>query len=152
MMTDHAHSEESRLLTDLVLEVFGLNGALLASGDTLVRDLDLTSARWQVLGAIALEDRPLTVAQAARRMGLTRQAVQRVMRDLEADGFVSAKSNPDHKRAPLFMLTEKGQKAYAEADRRQIGWSQELAAGVKREELKAALNLLRRLNARCNAR
>ena len=43
-----------RFLTDLVLDVFRLNGALLASGDTLVKDLGLTSARWQVLGAIAL--------------------------------------------------------------------------------------------------
>ena len=46
-----------RALTGLVIEVFRLNGDLLAAGDALVGDLGLTSARWQVLGAIALSHR-----------------------------------------------------------------------------------------------
>ncbi|MDH3233798.1 MAG: MarR family transcriptional regulator, partial [Alphaproteobacteria bacterium] len=39
-------------VTALILETFRLNGRLLAAGDRLVGDLGLTSARWQVLGAI----------------------------------------------------------------------------------------------------
>ena len=42
-----------RSLTDFIIDVFRLNGALLVSGDALVGDLGLTSALWQVLGAIA---------------------------------------------------------------------------------------------------
>ena len=49
-------------LTELILETFRLNGRLLAAGDALVRDLGLTSARWQILGAIALSPVPLPVA------------------------------------------------------------------------------------------
>ena len=75
-------------ITDLVLETFRLNGRLLASGDALVADLGLTSARWQVIGAIALSPVPLSVAQIARNMGLTRQAVQRLANEMEADGLV----------------------------------------------------------------
>jgi DNA-binding MarR family transcriptional regulator len=68
--------------------VFRLNGALLVSGDALVGDLGLTSARWQVLGAIALSPVPLPVAHLARNMGLTRQAVQRSVDEMRHDGLV----------------------------------------------------------------
>src|SRR5205814_345438 len=56
------------LVTELILEVFRLNGRLLAAGDRLVADLGLTSARWQVLGAIALASSPMPVAWIARNM------------------------------------------------------------------------------------
>ena len=77
-----------RSLTDLIIGVFRLNGALLVSGDALVEDLGLTSARWQVLGAIALSPVPLPVAHLARNMGLTRQAVQRSVDEMRHDGLV----------------------------------------------------------------
>ena len=48
----------SDAVTDLVLEIFRLNGCLIASGDALVAKIGLTSARWQVLGAIAMQAGP----------------------------------------------------------------------------------------------
>ena len=51
----------------LVEAVFQANGKLLAIGDQLSAEFGLTGARWQVLGALQLENRPLTVAQIARR-------------------------------------------------------------------------------------
>ncbi|WP_349360944.1 MarR family transcriptional regulator [Stappia sp.] len=142
--TDPAtHSRESRALTDLILETFRLNGALLAVGDALVADLGLTSARWQVLGAVALEGRALTVAQIARRMGLTRQAVQRVVNDMVGAGLLALEDNPDHKRARLVALTRAGQAAYAEADRRQIAWAKRLCEGLEKRDLDTALTVMR---------
>ena len=145
------HSPLGRQVTDLILETFSLNGALLVAGDALVEDLGLTSARWQVLGAVALDGRPLTVPQIARRMGLSRQAVQRVANDLAAEGLIAWGDNPDHKRAKLVLLTPAGEQAYAEADRRQIAWSNGLAKGLDPEAVAAALQVLTALNARCRA-
>jgi hypothetical protein len=54
-----------------------VNGQLLAAGDRLVEDLNLTSARWQMLGAIALADSPHTAPQLAARMGVSRQGAQK---------------------------------------------------------------------------
>jgi hypothetical protein len=48
------HRPAGKAATALILEVFRFNGRLLAAGDKLVANLGLTSARWQVLGAIAL--------------------------------------------------------------------------------------------------
>ncbi|WP_084649850.1 MarR family winged helix-turn-helix transcriptional regulator [Stappia stellulata] len=144
-----AHSPESGLVTQVILETFRLNGALLSAGDALVGDLGLTSARWQVLGAVALEGRPLSVAQIARRMGLSRQAVQRVVNDLTAAGLVALEDNPDHKRARLVVMTGAGEAAYAEADRRQIAWAKELSEDLGAEALAACLAVLRRISVRC---
>src|ERR1700689_4395789 len=95
----YEHTPEGAVATDLVLAVFRLNGDLLRAGDELIADLKLTSARWQVLGAIGMSDEPQPVANLARVMGLSRQAVQRVANELESEGFVAYSTNPHHRRA-----------------------------------------------------
>ena len=69
-------------LTDLIMDVFRLNSRLLTSGDRLVTHLGLTSARWQVLGAIAAAERPQPVSWLARDLAANRQNVQRIVDDL----------------------------------------------------------------------
>lgn len=135
----------SDAMTRLILEVFRLNGQLLAAGDRLTADLGLTSARWQVLGAVALSGEPATVPVIARNMGLTRQAVQRVVNDLAARGLVELIPNPHHKRAKLVRLTAAGERAYDEATARQIPWATALAGDLTPDALRSAGQLLRRL-------
>jgi DNA-binding MarR family transcriptional regulator len=135
-------------VTDLILEVFRLNGRLLAAGDALVGDLGLTSARWQVLGAIALSPAPLPVAHIARNMGLSRQAVQRLVNELEGQGIVRTAPNPHHQRARLVLLTEPGQALYRAAAERQQPWAAALADGLAASDITAATELLRRLRSR----
>ena len=132
------HTDAGAELTGLMLEIFRANGALLAAGDRLVAPLGLTSARWQVLGSIALTDHPLPVAHLARVMGLSRQAVQRVVNDLEGEGFVRFEPNPHHKRAHLVVLTAKGQEAYDAAAAREAPWANALAGDLSAEEIAAA--------------
>src|SRR5262249_61376318 len=115
-MTTRTSTPAGQRLTELILATFRLNGALLSRGDRLVRDIGLTSARWQVLGAVALEGRPLSVAQIARRMGLSRQAVQRVANGLGASGLTPYRPNPDPKPAQLVPPTTQGQSANARRD------------------------------------
>src|SRR5262245_59015055 len=105
-------------ITALIIEVFRLNGCLLDAGDDLVGGIGLSSARWQVLGAVAAATNSLPVAHIARNMGLSRQAVQRLANDLERDGLIRFASNPHHERAKLVVLTEAGQRAFATAMRR----------------------------------
>ena len=131
------------VITDLVLETFRLNGRLLASGDALVADLGLTSARWQVIGAMALSPVPLSVAQIARNMGLTRQAVQRLANEMEADGLMRFAPNPHHQRAKLVLLTAEGKSAFAAAMKRQGAWASDLGAGLDPRKVAAAVATLR---------
>ena len=134
-------------LTILVPEIFRLNGALLAAGDALVGAVGLTSARWQVLGAIALSPLPLPVAHIARNMGLSRQAVQRLANEMSEQGLVRFGPNPHHQRAKLVHLTRQGRAAYAAAMRLWVPLAQALAKdlGPKQIEQAAALvGILRR--------
>jgi len=142
------YTPAAAVLTDIVLEVFRLNGLLVAFGDRLTADLGLTSARWKVMGAVAVEGRPLTVAQAARRMGLTRQAVQRVADELAGAGILEALPNPDHRRAPLFALTPRGRAAYDEVTARYAERAEALTEGLDPAGTAAALQTLRALSAR----
>jgi len=135
-------------ITDLVLETFRLNGRLLASGDALVADLGLTSARWQVIGAMALSPVPLSVAQIARNMGLTRQAVQRLANEMEADGLMRFAPNPHHQRAKLVLLTAAGKSAFAAAMKRQGAWASDLGAGLDPRKVAAAVATLRSVRQR----
>jgi DNA-binding MarR family transcriptional regulator len=135
-------------VSDLVLETFRLNGRLLVAGDALVADLGLTSARWQVLGAMALSPVPLSVAQIARNMGLTRQAVQRLVNEMQADNLVQLAPNPHHQRAKLVVLSPRGRTAFAGAMKRQTLWANELARGITVREIAAAAATLRRLRQR----
>ncbi len=135
-------------VSELALEVFRLNGALIAMGDALVGDIGLTSARWQVMGAIALAQTPLPIAQIARNMGLTRQAVQRTANELEGEGFIRFAPNPNHQRAKLVLLTRKGAAAYAAAMARWEPKAAALGGGSAVKDIAVTLTTLRRVRQR----
>lgn len=138
-------------LSFLVLEIFRLNGRLLAAGDRLVAGVGLTSARWQVLGAIDLAPAPAPVAHLARSMGLQRQGVQRIVNELVAEGLVELRPNPNHRRAKLVALSPLGAEAYDAAGRLQRPWITGLAAGFDVERVREARELLATLRSRLEA-
>jgi DNA-binding MarR family transcriptional regulator len=145
-MTMRRHTPAGAELTGLILEIFRINGRLLAAGDRLVAGLNLTSGRWQVLGAIAPAAEP--VARLARNMGLTRQGVQRIVNELRRQGLLALKPNPHHRRAKLVVLTEKGRKAYDAAIALQVPWANALAGGLKPRQIAAVSRLLETLRRR----
>jgi DNA-binding MarR family transcriptional regulator len=138
-----AHTEAGAAFTELVIELFRVNGTMIALGDNLTRDLGLTSARWQVIGAIGSE--PKTVAAAARQMGLTRQNVQRIADWLVESGIAEFVDNPNHRRAKLVALTKQGTALRQQLGRRQARWANATGAHFKTGELVATTALLQRL-------
>lgn len=129
-------------LTRLLLTMFRSNNLALAWGDRIVAPLGLTSARWQILGAVVQADRPQPVAWLARDLGANRQNVQRIINDLAADGLISFEANPHHKRAQLVVLTAKGQRTYDAAIALYNPLAAELAAGLPDEDIAAAQRVL----------
>jgi DNA-binding MarR family transcriptional regulator len=134
--------------TELVLEVFRLNGLLLEAGDRLTSPVGLTSARWQVLGVV--EHEPVPVANVARIMGLTRQSVQQTADALEKDGFIEYVENPHHRRAKLMRITPKGRKALDYVQQQQVDWANQISENHLLEDLKTAISVLRQLNENLN--
>ena len=141
-------TESGENLTALILDVFRLNGRLLVAGDRLVAELGLTSARWQILGAIAYADRPESVAWHARTMGVHRQGVQRIVNELEKEGIVEFKPNPHHKRAHLVVLTSEGQNLFEAALELQTPWVNALADGLTAEKIANARSVVGQITSR----
>jgi DNA-binding MarR family transcriptional regulator len=129
-------------LTDLVLDLFRLNSLLLTAGDRLVARLGLTSARWQILGAMVAAERPQPVAWLARDMGANRQNVQRIINDLEKDGLVAFEANPHHRRAQLVVLTDEGRQTFDAAMRLQVPWINSLSEGLAIKDLQTMHKLI----------
>jgi DNA-binding MarR family transcriptional regulator len=128
--------------TRVILATFRLNGLLLDAGDRLGAAEGITSARWQVLGAIAVAGRPLTVPQIARRMGVTRQSVHATAARLAGDGLLERLPNADHRRSQLLGLTRAGRDAYEAIDARQIEWVNALSGGLGRSDLETTARVL----------
>ena len=134
-----------------MLATFRANGLMLGAGDGLASEEGLTSARWQVLGAIRLAGRPLTVPQIARRMGLTRQSVHVTVNRLVDEGLLTLAPNADHRRSQLVGLNEDGTAKYSAVDARQAVWVNRLAAGIDRIELETTARVLDELCRRLEA-
>jgi DNA-binding MarR family transcriptional regulator len=135
----------AQAFSELVLEVFRVNGLALAAGDVLCGPAGLTSARWQVLGVVDHGAAP--VANVARTMGLTRQSVQLTADALERDGFVAYEDNPHHRRAKLIAITDAGRRALRAVEGRHAEWAQRLGKKIGAAALRAAVASLQEVRA-----
>ena len=122
-------------LSNVMLDLFRISSLLLTAGDRLVARLGLTSARWQILGAIAHAERPQPVAWLARDLGANRQNVQRIVNDLHGEGLVALETNPHHRRAQLVVLTDKGRRTFDAAMELQAPWVNGLADGLSVKDI-----------------
>jgi DNA-binding MarR family transcriptional regulator len=129
----------------LIADVYELAGESRRTSEALAREAGQSAARWHVLSVVS--DGPRTVASAARRLGLARQSVQRVVDELVAAGQLELRANPDHARAPLVAITATGTDTLAglvdrsDADRAEVL----RRAGVTRAQLDQARGVLRQL-------
>ena len=147
-MTETNRNPAAEALTDLILSVFRVNNLAATWGDRLVAPLGLTSARWQILGAIVSADRPQPVAWLARDLGANRQNVQRIVNDLAQDGLIEFKPNPHHRRAQLVVLTKKGRQTFNATARAYNPRANELAEGLSVADIKAAYRVMLALRAK----
>ncbi|SDJ96088.1 DNA-binding transcriptional regulator, MarR family [Mesorhizobium muleiense] len=129
-------------MTDLILTMFRVNNLTLTWGDRLVAPLGLTSARWQILGAIVAAERAQPVAWLARDLGANRQNVQRIVNDLAKEGLVSFAPNPHHRRAQLVALTDKGRQTFDAAIRLYAPRVEALAEGLALKDIEAARSVM----------
>ena len=143
-------SQAGEVLTSLIVPVIRLEAHFSRAGETIAAAGGQTLARWLVLEAVA--DAPATVAQIARRLGLTRQSVQRVTDLLERDRLTRYAVNPAHQRSQLVLITPLGQKTLSTIQRAQRVWADRVGSEIGEAELRQAStvvdNLTRILKAR----
>lgn len=132
-------------ITNISLSIFKLNALILEWGNKFSEQHGLTSARWQVLGAICLAQQPLTIPQISEAMGITRQAVLKQINLLEKEILVTPVPNPHHKKSSFYVLTEQGESVYLAITKRWEEFATELAQHFTPQELNTTQQVLTKL-------
>ena len=127
----------------MIITTFRLNARLMEAAQELAAEGGLTAAWWQVLGGVL--DEPRRWPTSGRRMGVTRQGVQRVADLLVERGLAEYRPNPTHRRAKLLACTEAGYWAVRRITLVQIPWAARIGAEVGADELRDALAAMNRL-------
>ena len=137
-------TREQELLSALAKTTFRLNGQFLAIGEELARPAGLTAAWWLVLGTVL--EAPLSVAEVAREIGVTRQSVQRIADVLVERRLAAYRPNPAHRRAKLLSPTADGRSAIHRIGPAHAAFADRLADAVGMTELKHILEAAGRLS------
>ena len=137
------HTAAGAVLTDLIIPVIQLEAHFSRAGEAIAATAGQTMARWLTLEMVA--DRPATVAQVARRLGLTRQSVQRIADLLETDGLTEYADNPEHQTSKLIRLTPAGRQTLRTIQAAQRAWSNAVGARIGEANLRQASRVVDQL-------
>lgn len=135
--------DAAALVPLIVADVYQLAGEFREHGETIAQTVGQTQARWQVLSAASAE--PKTVPQIARRLGVTRQGVQRLADVLVEDGSATFAPNPDHRSSPHLVISESGRADLARLTKAAVARHAAIARHMNAEDLAVLHNGLRRL-------
>ena len=113
------------------------------AAEAMAQNGGLTAARWQVIGGVL--DQSRSVAEIARRMGMSRQGVQRIADLLVEAGSRRYRPNPSHRRSKLLACTEAGYWAVRRISLVQHPWAARVGQAVGADELETALSTTERL-------
>jgi DNA-binding MarR family transcriptional regulator len=127
----------------IVADIYELAGRFREYGEAIAQTVGQTQARWQVMSAAS--DRPHTVPQIARVLGVTRQNVQRIADLLVSEGSAEYQDNPDHRASPHLMLTKRGRTALDQLTKAAGGYHARLARKLSPSDVASIHRGLRRL-------
>jgi DNA-binding MarR family transcriptional regulator len=121
----------------------------LEAAQVLAAEGGLTAAWWQVLAGVL--DQPRSVADVGRRMGMTRQGVQRIADLLVEHHLAEYRANPAHRRAKLLACTDAGRWAIRRIALAQRPWADRIATELGTDQLRTTLRTMQDLIAALDA-
>jgi DNA-binding MarR family transcriptional regulator len=95
---------------------------------------------------------PLTVPQIAQMRPTSRQRMQRLADELEAEGLVEFIDNPKHRRSKLVRLTRNGDARYRELMARFLAIASTMGAGLSEGDIRRSTETVRQLSGDVKAR
>lgn len=137
------NADPKELIPLVIADIYELAGAFRERGEAVARTVGQTQARWQVMSAASAD--PRTVPQIARRLGVTRQNVQRIADLLVAENWASFEPNPDHKGSPYLVLNGRGRGALGKITKAAGQTHAQLARRLAGTDIGALHRGLRRL-------
>src|SRR5262249_8173225 len=89
---------------------------------------------------------PLTVPQIAQMRPTSRQRMQRLAKELAAQGLGGVTDNPKHRGSKLVRLTRKGNARYRELSARFLAIASTMGADLSEADIRKATEIVRRLS------
>jgi DNA-binding MarR family transcriptional regulator len=129
------------LIPLIIADLYELAGDFRRNGERIARGVGQTQARWQVLSAAS--DTAKTVPQIARRLGVSRQNVQRIADLLVHESLARLVANPDHLTSPHLVLSDRGRRTLARLAQAGRSLHEALAIKLKDTDLDALRRDLR---------
>ena len=139
----NAATTPQSLVPIIVADIYELAGRFREYGEAIAQTVGQTQARWQVMSAAS--DRPHSVPQIARVLGVTRQNVQRIADLLVAEGSAEYHDNPDHRASPHLVLTRSGRTSLGQLTKAAGGYHARLARELSPADVASIHRGLRRL-------
>jgi DNA-binding MarR family transcriptional regulator len=108
------------------------------------RHVGMSQVRRQLLSVLA-DEREVSHAALAKRLGVDGAAVTRLVKSLESQGAVSRRLDPDDNRFTLASLTEAGEDLVAELRSAHQQYQAHLLAGINQVEQDGVVRVLERV-------
>jgi len=152
MMPDQAGDKAKNRARDkafghLLEECTAIDRQVNAAVRKLTRGSGVTGPQWGILGVFAGPEGPFSVAEAARRIGQTRQSVQGVADLLAEKALIEFRPDPNHRRTKLVSVTDRGRALLQKLRARQSQWTKRVAQGLNTDDVETALQFARNIRA-----
>ncbi|APG86235.1 MarR family winged helix-turn-helix transcriptional regulator [Sinorhizobium americanum] len=113
--------------------------------EKMLEGAGITVAERAVLELLCEE--PLTVPEAARRLSMKRQFVQRVTAGLIDKGLIEKKPNPEHRRAYFCAPSPAGRDLFNAVHQRELEMLHSVLGDINQTEVVVALRVMARIDA-----
>ncbi len=109
------------------------------------RNVGMPASRFTLVRLLANAEEDVGVMDLARQLGINAAAVTRQVKEMEADGLVRRRNDPQDGRRSYVKLSPKGFRVFGEIHERSHELERGLAAVISDGEMKAAVAVLTKL-------
>lgn len=128
----------------LIADVYELAAVSRRVSDSVAREQGVTAPQWHTMSVLSGGE-AASVPQIAARLGVSRQAVQRVADQLLESGHLDRQANPRHETSPLLRLTPAGEEVLGRLRELSDAPRAAMLADIDPAQLRAADATLRTL-------
>lgn len=137
--------------SELLFSMLRLNKTLTDDLDIVFSNIDLLGTQWRVLRLIGASPDGLPVPHIARKLGMTRQGVQRLAERMHGLGFIAFGDNEHHAKSPRAVLTQKGREAFRDGRAMEAELGRRMMNVLSDEEVRSTGRVLEKLVAHFRA-
>lgn len=107
-----------------------------------IAQYDTTLPRFDVMATLERHPDGVTMSDLSRALLVSNGNVTALVRQLQSDGFVTGRPDPDDRRSMIVALTDPGRRHFAELAAAHRAWIKRMFAGMSRDDQMALFRLL----------